>query len=226
MATQDPQRPGASWWVPEHLTKGLVADGIESCKGCELYAHATQGVPGEGRLDATVMLLGEQPGNQEDKEGRPFVGPAGKLLARALDEAGFDREAVYLTNAVKHFHWEKRGSNRLHKTPSRAHVTACGPWLVAEVDLVRPQGVVLLGATAGGAVYGPSFRVGDTRGQRLDWPSAVGGARAGRSTDWTPEWVVSTAHPSSVLRSRNRDEDYAALVADLRTAAGLATGDA
>ena len=129
---------------------------------------------------------------------------------------------MYLTNAVKHFRWERRGSNRLHKTPSRAHVMACGPWLVAEVDLVRPIGVVLLGSTAGGAVYGPSFRVGQTRGQRLDWPSAVGGSRSGRSTSWTPQWVVSTAHPSSVLRSRDRDEDHAALVADLSVAAGLA----
>jgi DNA polymerase len=165
------------------------------------------------------MLVGEQPGDQEDKEGRPFVGPAGKLLARALAEAGLEPEAVYRTNAVKHFRWERRGaSNRLHKTPGRVHVTACGPWLVAEVDMVRPRGVVALGATAGGAIYGPGFRVGATRGKRLDWPDSV----AGRTPGWTPTWVLTTAHPSAVLRSRDREADFAALVADLRVAAELA----
>ena len=212
------QRPGASWWVPEHLSPGLLDSGIQGCKGCELYADATQGVAGEGPLGAAVMLVGEQPGDQEDKQGRPFVGPAGKLLARALEEAGLEPEAVYRTNTVKHFRWERRASNRLHKTPGRAHVTACGPWLVAEVDMVRPKGVVTLGATAGGAIYGPGFRVGATRGKRLEWPDAV----AGRSTDWTPKWVLATAHPSSVLRSRDRDADFAALVEDLRVAAELA----
>jgi len=190
------------------------------CTRCGLYQRATQTVFGEGRAGAPMMLVGEQPGDQEDKQGRPFVGPAGRLLARALEDAGLDAETVYRTNAVKHFRWERRGSNRLHKTPGRVHVTACGPWLVAEVDLVRPRGVVLLGATAGGAVYGSGFRVGRTRGTRLEWP----GQLSGRSTSWQPEWVVPTAHPSSVLRSRDRDADYAALVDDLRTAADLAAG--
>jgi uracil-DNA glycosylase len=211
------ERPGASAWVPERLSKGRVADGIEACRGCELYAEATQGVPGQGPLNAAVMLLGEQPGDQEDKQGRPFVGPAGRLLAKALDEAEVDPASVYRTNAVKHFRWERRGSNRLHKTPGQVHVTACGPWLLAEVDLVRPQGVVLLGATAGKAVFGSSFRVGEVRGQRRDWPDALPGG----STTWTPEWVLATTHPSAVLRSRNRDEDFASLVEDLRTAASL-----
>ena len=214
MATQR-ERPGASWWVPERLDPIHVADGIGACKGCELHADATHAVPGEGPLDAPVMLVGEQPGDQEDKAGRPFVGPAGKLLTKALGEAGLDPEAVYRTNAVKHFRFERRGSNRLHKGPGRVHVAACRPWLVAEVDMVRPRGVVLLGATAGGAVFGPSFRVGKTRGKRLDWPDTL-------ATEWTPAWVMSTAHPSSVLRSRQRDEDYADLLADLRKAASLA----
>jgi DNA polymerase len=217
MAGDHTERPGASSWVPDRLTPDSLAAGIHDCQGCELYAEATQGVPGEGPTDAAVMLVGEQPGNQEDQQGRPFVGPAGRLLAQALEEAALDSQTIYRTNAVKHFRWERRGSNRLHKTPGRVHVTACGPWLLAEVDLVRPRGLVLLGATAGGAVYGSRFRVGATRGKRLEWPDEV----SGRTTQWQPEWVVPTAHPSSVLRSRSRDADFAALVDDLRTVADL-----
>jgi uracil-DNA glycosylase family protein len=212
-----PERPGAAQWVPERLDERRLADGIEACRGCELYADATQGVPGEGPLDARVMLVGEQPGDREDQEGRPFVGPAGQLLVRALEEAGLGLEDVYRTNAVKHFRWERRGSNRLHKTPGQAHVTACGPWLMAEVDLVQPQGVVLLGATAGKSLFGSSFRVGEARGRRQEWPESV----PGPSPEWTPTWVLATTHPSAVLRSRNRDEDFAAFVEDLRAAAEL-----
>jgi uracil-DNA glycosylase len=212
-----PERPGASQWVPQRLSKRRLAEGIESCRGCELYAEATHGVPGEGPLDAHLMLVGEQPGDQEDKQGRPFVGPAGRLLVKALAEAGVDHETVYRTNAVKHFRWERRGSNRLHKTPGQTHITACGPWLMAEIDLVRPEGVVLLGATAGKALFGSSFRVGEVRGQRQEWPETA----KLEATTWAPDWVLATAHPSAVLRSRNRDEDFAALVEDLRVAGSL-----
>jgi uracil-DNA glycosylase family protein len=212
------ERPGAKWWVPERLEPGLLVDGIQHCKGCELYRDATQGVPGDGPSDAALMMVGEQPGDQEDKAGLPFVGPAGKLLDRALGDAGLDRDAVFRTNAVKHFRWEATArGNRLHKGPSRTHIAACGPWLMAEVDMVRPVGVVLLGASAGSAVFGPSFRVTTMRGQQLAWPDEA----STRPDAWTPEWAVATAHPSAVLRSRQREEDYRRLVADLELAAGL-----
>jgi uracil-DNA glycosylase family protein len=210
------ERPGAQQWVPDRVTKKSLAAGLQACHGCELYRDATQGVPGEGRLSSPVMLVGEQPGDQEDRQGLPFVGPAGRLLDRALDEAGIDPSSVYRTNAVKHFRFDPgRAGKRIHKGPSRVHVAACGPWLAAELDLVRPRGVVLLGATAGGAVFGSSFRVGASRGHALDWPEG------GIGSSWEPAWTVATTHPSAVLRSRERDRDYAALVADLETAADL-----
>jgi uracil-DNA glycosylase family protein len=218
MATTSPrpERPGAQAWVPEQVSRQSLAEGIDACRGCELYEDATQGVPGEGSPDASLMVVGEQPGDQEDRQGRPFVGPAGSLLVRALDDAGVDPGSVFRTNAVKHFRWDPgRAGKRIHKGPSRVHVAACGPWLVAELDLVRPIGVVLLGATAGASVFGPSFRVGRSRGRPLDWPAETFGAT------WAPEWAVSTTHPSAVLRSRARDEDYAALVEDLRIAAAM-----
>jgi uracil-DNA glycosylase len=215
-AQERPERPGAAAWVPEHVDRESLAAGVSACRGCELYRDATHGVAGEGPLDATVMMVGEQPGDQEDREGRPFVGPAGRLLGKALDDAGLDPTTVYRTNAVKHFRWDPgRAGKRIHKGPGRMHVVACGPWLAAELDLVRPRGVVLLGATAGSAVFGSSFRVGQARGRVLDWPSR------GAEASWTPEWAVATTHPSAVLRSRQRDEDYAAFVADLEHAASL-----
>ena len=216
-----PERPGAQRWVPERPTPASLVAAIQECRGCELYADATHGVGGRGPQDAPLMVVGEQPGDQEDKAGEAFVGPAGKLLDRALDEADIDPASVYRTNAVKHFRWERgRGSNRLHKGPSRTHVVACGPWLVAELDLVRPRGVVLLGATAGQAVYGPSFRVTRSRGERLAWPEEFGGTPG----QHLPEWALATAHPSAVLRSRTRDEDLAHLVADLGRARELLAG--
>jgi DNA polymerase len=212
------ERPGAAWWVPERLEPELLREAVEGCKGCELHLEATHGVLGDGPVESSMMVVGEQPGAAEDACGKPFVGPAGRLLARALGDAGVDVETVYRTNAVKHFRSVPgRNGKRLHKGPSQVHVAACGPWLVAEVDMVRPRGVVLLGATAGSAVYGSGFRVGAERGRRLDWPEAL----RHRSTSWRPDWVLATVHPAAVLRSRQRAVDYEGLVADLRQAAGL-----
>jgi DNA polymerase len=221
LRADQPERPGAGPWVPERLSKKSLAAGVESCRGCELYRNATHGVPGEGPLDAGLMVVGEQPGDQEDLQGRPFVGPAGRLLQQALDEAGLDPGSVFRTNAVKHFRWERsRSGKRLHKGPSRMHVAACGPWLVAEIRLVRPRGVVLLGATAGGAVFGPGFRVGESRGRRLEWPDWYGM----RTPADRPGWALATVHPSAVLRSRQREQDYHSLVADLELARELLDG--
>lgn len=212
------ETPGARWWVPERLTPGQLRDGVEACRGCELYEDATHGVAGRGPQDAPLMVVGEQPGDQEDKAGEAFVGPAGKLLDRALDEAGIDPDSVFRTNVVKHFRWERgRSGKRLHKGPTRTHVAACGPWLVAELEMVRPRGVILLGATAGQAIYGPDFRVGESRGDRLTWPEHVAGA----PPEHTPDWALATTHPSAVLRSKNRDEDFDRLVKDLGRAVDL-----
>jgi DNA polymerase len=186
---------------------------VQDCRGCELYQDATQAVMGDGRVSADLVLVGEQPGDQEDRQGLPFVGPAGRLLDEALAEAGVDPARVYTTNAVKHFRFQgTRGRQRIHKSPSRVHVAACGPWLLAELNLVRPRGVVLLGATAGQAVHGSGFRVGAARGALQPWPGTLSLSRP-------PGWTLATAHPSSVLRSRDREKDRAALVADLRVAA-------
>jgi DNA polymerase len=209
-----PDRPGAEQWVPQEPTLGKLRGAVQDCRGCELYADAIQAVMGDGPADAALMLVGEQPGDREDHEGEPFVGPAGKLLDRALEDAGIPAAGVFKTNVVKHFRWDgNRGKQRIHKSPSRVHVTACGPWLMAELDVVGPRGVVLLGGTAGKALYGSTFRVGESRGRMLDWPAEAFAVRR------PPAWVLPTTHPSSVLRSRERDRDYDALVADLRTAA-------
>ncbi|HXV92215.1 MAG TPA: UdgX family uracil-DNA binding protein [Pseudonocardia sp.] len=178
------------------------------CTGCELHGPATQTVVGEGPQSAWLVLVGEQPGDREDIEGAPFVGPAGRLLDRALREAGIARDEVYVTNAVKHFRFERSGNRRLHKTPAVSHIRACRPWLDAELALVRPTAVGALGATAGKALLGPSFRITASRGQVLDFE--------GRA-------MVATAHPSAVLRTppERRDEAFGALVADLGVMAGL-----
>ncbi|MFC7598269.1 UdgX family uracil-DNA binding protein [Terrabacter sp. GCM10028922] len=218
MAATGRDGPGAAEWVPEHpRSVAELDDAAQACRGCGLFRDATQAVMGEGPLKADLLLLGEQPGDREDVEGRPFVGPAGRLLDQALDAAGVARDRVYRTNAVKHFRYERRDSKRIHKSPSRWHVAACEPWLLGELELIAPRGVVVLGATAGQALYGPSFRVGSQRGRRLEWPTGT----------WPvprpPEFVVATAHPSSVLRSRQRDADLEALVADLGVARQLLT---
>jgi uracil-DNA glycosylase family protein len=177
------------------------------CTRCDLYARATQTVFGEGQPGAVIALVGEQPGDQEDKQGHPFVGPAGRLLDRALDEAGINRADVYITNAVKHFKWTERGKRRIHQRPSTTEIRACGHWLDAELGIVRPRLVVLLGAVAGAALYGPRFRVGEHRGKPEE-------AEFGR---WRG-LAVATIHPSAVLRGpdqESRDRAYQGLVADL-----------
>jgi uracil-DNA glycosylase family protein len=187
-----------------------LAESAASCTRCDLYKRATATVFGEGKTDAAMVLVGEAPGDQEDKQGRPFVGPAGRVLDRALNEAGIDRAEVYLTNAVKHFKWTERGKRRIHQRPNRTEIKACGFWLDAELGVIRPRLLVMLGAVAGEAVFGPRFRVGEHKGKVEE--VAVGPWRG---------LVVSTIHPSAVLRGDDpeaRERSFAGLVADLVTA--------
>jgi DNA polymerase len=186
------------------------------CTRCDLYREASQTVFGEGPETARVMLVGEQPGDREDKAGHPFVGPAGRLLDEALDRAGIDRSEVYVTNVVKHFKFTRRGKARIHQKPNAAEQAACRPWLVAELTAVRPEVVVCLGATAAQALLGRQFRVTQQRGQLLEWPE-----KFELSVD-DPPLVLATVHPSSILRAPE-DADRKALmdgvVADLEVVA-------
>jgi len=185
-----------------------VRDAAAGCRACDLWQTGTQTVFGEGALPARLLLVGEQPGDREDLVGRPFVGPAGGLLERALERAGIDREAVFLTNVVKHFKWRPSGKRRLHERPNRAEVRACRPWLDLELGLVSPAVVVALGATAAGALFGPAFRLTEQRG--VPQP-AVDGRPVG----------LATFHPSAVLRARDeqaRAATFETIVRDLRTA--------
>jgi DNA polymerase len=194
--------PTAAPFIPEHLTMSGLRDAVQQCRGCPLYAEATQAVFGEGTLKAEVMLVGEQPGDQEDRAGAPFVGPAGGILDRALDEAGIDRKQTYVTNAVKHFKWKARGTRRIHDKPSWTETLACRPWLESELALVKPRALVLMGATAAQSLLGKSFRVTKMRGKPLESELA--------------ELVLATIHPSAVLRSEDREAMFAGLVDDLR----------
>lgn len=200
-------RPGAEAWVPDGADLAALAEAATTCRGCELFAPATQVVFGAGPADARCVVVGEQPGDREDLEGEPFVGPAGRLLDKALVEAGIDRGSTWVTNAVKHFHFELRGKRRLHQSPEAGHITACRPWLQAELDRLRPELIVLLGAVAGRALFGPSFRVTKARGVLMPWPEDENAQ------------VLATLHPSAVLRAEDREAAYAGLVADLRVAA-------
>lgn len=214
VAARDANAPGAAPWVPPGGDVASLRAAVPGCRGCELWAPATQAVFSDGPDDARIMLVGEQPGDREDREGRPFVGPAGRELHDALAEAGLNPEAVYVTNAVKHFRFEPCGARRVHKKPGVAHVRACHPWLDAELAAVPARVVVCLGATAARAVLGRAIAIGDVRGQVL--PLGDGGPRA-----------VVTAHPSSVVRLRGRDGwqgAHDALVADLATAGRAAAG--
>jgi uracil-DNA glycosylase family protein len=193
-----------------------LSESAATCTRCDLYKRATQTVFGEGSAGATLLFVGEQPGDQEDKQGHPFVGPAGHVLDRALADSGITRTDAYVTNAVKHFKWTERGKRRIHERPSTTQIKACRPWLEDELRVVRPRLIVLLGAVAGESVFGSSFRVGTYRGKVTD--ASVG--------SWQGP-AVGTIHPSAVLRGpdpKARDEAYAGLVADLkvaREAAGL-----
>jgi len=201
--------PTAEAYLPERITLPALRDAAEGCRGCPLYKTGTQTVFGEGKRDARVMMIGEQPGDQEDKAGKPFVGPAGKILNDALAEVGIDRDEVYVTNAVKHFKWEPRGTRRIHAKPNAREIQACNPWLTAELQVIKPQMVVCLGATAAQALMGKDFRITKSRGQIF------------RDTQYA-HWLMATAHPSSILRmpsSEDRQEAYQAFVADLQIAA-------
>lgn len=210
------ERPGADAWVPD----GADLDGLRAsapgCRGCELYRDATQVVFSTGSARARIVLVGEQPGDREDREGEPFVGPAGLLLGRALEAAGIRRADAYLTNAVKHFRFEQRGTRRIHAKPAVGHVVACHPWLEAEFAVVRPRVVVCLGATAARAVLGGEVRIGEVRGRVLTEDRA-GGALAAPA--------IVTEHPSAVLRVREapaREAAFDRLVDDLAAAAEVA----
>jgi uracil-DNA glycosylase len=210
----DIERPGADRWVPADADIPALREAAKACRGCELWEPATQVVFSAGPPSASMVLVGEQPGDQEDRRGQPFVGPAGTLLVQAIKEAGIDPATVYRTNAVKHFRFEQRGARRLHKTPETVHIVACRPWLVAELRDLAPGVVVALGATAGRALFGRPVRIGAERGKVLEGAIAESDAKA-----------LLTAHPSSVLRMRQDpgyDAAFAALVADLRTAAAVA----
>ncbi len=198
-------------WVPDQADVAALKAAAPHCRGCELWEPATQVVFSAGNPAATLMLVGEQPGDVEDREGIPFVGPAGRLLQQALDEAGVARADVYVTNAVKHFRFETRGKRRIHQTPQIRHIKACRPWLDAELAAVKPQLVVCLGAVAAKALLGNDFRITKDRGRVIE--AALGGGVTR---------VFATIHPSAVLRTtegEERDEAYAGLVADLRSAA-------
>ena len=203
-AEDDEWRPAPA---PEASSLTTLREAAAHCTACPLHKNATQTVFGEGRKGAALMLVGEQPGDQEDVRGKPFVGPAGQILNRALEEAGIDRNAVYVTNTVKHFKWEPRGKRRIHQKPSSRDIAACRPWLEAELRIVRPGVLVCLGSTAAQALFGSAFRVTRERGKVLASPLA-------------PR-VVATVHPSALLRQpdeESRRREYALFVQDLRVA--------
>jgi uracil-DNA glycosylase len=214
---REPRAPKPGEPVPALLplrpTLGAVRDVAAGCKACDLYLKGTQTVFGEGPARATIMLVGEQPGDVEDIEGHPFVGPAGRLLDRALEAAGIDRGIVYVTNVVKHFKWEPRGKRRIHAKPNAGEVAACRPWLETEIALVKPRVLVCLGATAAQALLGRSFKVSRQRGEIVPSPLAP--------------IVTATVHPSSILRASDeetRREEMRLFVADLKKVAAAASG--
>jgi uracil-DNA glycosylase family protein len=202
------ERRSAAPFVPETTSIKKLTAAAHECTGCDLYKNATQVVFGAGPQKARVMFVGEQPGDQEDRQGMPFVGPAGALLDKALEDAGIPRDDVYVTNAVKHFSWEPRGKRRIHKKPRASEVKACRPWLEAELRAVKPAVLVCLGATAAQSILGANFKLMQNRGTIQTSPLA--------------ERVVATIHPSAVLRapdSEGRREAYESLVADLKVVA-------
>jgi uracil-DNA glycosylase family protein len=199
----------AANFLPQELSLPALREAAAGCKGCDLWRLGTQTVFGEGPESAGVMFVGEQPGDQEDRAGKPFVGPAGRLLDKALVEAGIDRSATYMTNAVKHFKWQARGKRRVHQKPAWAEITACRPWLEAELTVVLPRVLVLLGAVAAQSLLGREFRVTQNRRKLIE-------------SDLAPA-VTATIHPSAVLRGapERREAEFAAFVDDLRFVATL-----
>lgn len=202
--------PSAEIWIPPNPTLPVLRVAVQSCEGCELHLYATQAVFGEGPRKARMLMIGEQPGDEEDIQGRPFVGPAGRMLDRALQDSAIERPDVYVTNVVKHFKFEERGKRRLHKRPQSTEIRACLPWLEAEVKLISPRVIVCLGATAAQTVFGRTFRVTQQRGVPLEHRWA--------------QHVIATIHPSAILRAPDkqaRDAEYSRFVDDLRSAAKL-----
>jgi len=194
--------------VPDQLSLPALREAAAGCRACDLYKTGTQTVFGEGAEHAQVMFVGEPPGDREDREGKPFVGPAGRVLDEALEEAGIDRKHVYITNAVKHFKWKPQGKRRLHQKPNAAEINACRPWLDAEIAVVRPHLLVLLGATAAQALLGRDFRVSVQRGQLMERPGLPP--------------MIATVHPSSILRApddETREIEMRAFVQDLKRVA-------
>lgn len=213
--------PGAQEYLPDTLDLLSLATASRGCRGCDLFKAAERTVFGSGPDDARMMLVGEQPGNEEDLSGEPFVGPAGRLLDKALEDAGIDRETVYVTNAVKHFRFDRAagGKRRIHKKPSGGQITACRPWLVAELDVVRPDIVVCLGATAAQALIGKNFKLTEHRGEVMQLDDDLRGSDLLGRVDPA---VLATIHPSAALRARvDREEAFESLVRDLQRAAGL-----
>jgi DNA polymerase len=203
-----PKLPGAADLIPDRPTLAKVRETAKDCHACDLWKRGTQTVFGEGSNKAQLMFVGEQPGNDEDLIGHPFVGPAGKLLDRALADAGIDRATVYVTNVVKHFKWEPRGKRRIHKKPNSGEIAACRPWLDTEIMLVKPRIIVCLGATAAQALLGRQFKVTAHRGEFVPSPLAP--------------LVLATVHPSSILRAPDDDarrREMERFTADLRTVA-------
>ena len=202
--------PSAAPLIPDQPTLPKLAAAAKDCRACDLWERGTQTVFGEGAPSARVMLIGEQPGDVEDQQGRPFVGPAGKLLDKLLIEAGINRRQVYVSNAVKHFNWEPRGKRRIHKKPNAMEIAACRPWLEAEIAVVKPKVIVCLGATAAQTIFGKDFRVTKQRGEFIETPFA--------------SLTMATVHPSSLLRAPDEETRHAEIkrfVEDLKKVASV-----
>jgi uracil-DNA glycosylase family protein len=205
MPNRKPSQRSAEDLIPDRPTLASVREAAADCRACPLWERGTQTVFGEGRKRSKVMFVGEQPGNEEDLSGKPFVGPAGKLFDAALEEAGIGRSQTYVTNVVKHFKWEPRGKRRIHKKPNAREIAACRPWLETEIALIKPRVIVALGATAAQALLGPQFRVTKQRGQFIE-------------SDLAP-YIMATVHPSSILRApddETRRLEYRLFIDDLK----------
>jgi DNA polymerase len=212
--SKDKSETSARDFFPERKSLKAFREAAADCQGCDLWERGTQTVFGEGARRAEVVFVGEQPGNEEDLSGKPFVGPAGRLLDDALVAAGIDRSQTYVTNIVKHFKWEPRGKRRIHKKPNAREVTACRPWLEAEISLIKPKVIICLGATAAQALLGPKFKVTKQRGQFIESTLAP--------------YLMATVHPSSILRApddETRHEEKRKFIADLKRVAQVISGD-